>query len=199
MNRLTIRNILTVLFFGSLVAAAAPGKKPTETVEGPNVRVLHHDDGSQTRFERSADNQTLQSTMRKGGVIQLRTVYRMDKHTNPISCKIFDGSDTELYRIRYGYRKSDGQLVAEEMYDSRVVRRHPGTGLEMPVRSIRYFYDEKTGKRSAPIVITTQQGKAAEEIFTPNKVKIEPFVPEDNPFKKEQNQGAPGPAPSLKR
>jgi hypothetical protein len=199
MNRLTIRKVLTVLFFGSLVAGAAPKGKPNETVEGPNVRVLHHDDGSQTRFERSADNMTLASFMRRGGVLLLKTVYRMDKHTNPISCKIFDGSDTELFRIRYGYRKSDGQLVAEEMYDSRVVRRDPKTGLEMPVRSIRYFYDEKTGKRSAPIVITTQQGKAAEEIFTPGKVKIEPFVPEDNPFKKEQMQGAPGAAPALKR
>lgn len=199
MNRLTIRNVLTVLFFGSLVAEAAPKGKPSETVEGPNVRILHHDDGSQTRFERSADNMTLASFMRRGGVLLLKTVYRMDKHTNPISCKIYDGSDTELFRIRYGYRKSDGQLVAEEMYDSRVVRKDPHTGLEMPVRSIQYFYDEKTGKRSAPIVITTQKGEFAEDIFTPAKVKIEPFVPEDNPFKKEQNPSPPATTPSLRR
>ena len=62
------------------------------------------------------------------------TVYRMDEQGNPRSCKIYDGQQQELYKVRYGYDKQWGRLVEEQMFDSRVKRIDPNTGEEMPVR-----------------------------------------------------------------
>ena len=53
----------------------------------------------------------------------------MDPHGNPTGCKIYDGQKNEMYKTSYGYRKSDGQLVEERMFDSRVKRIDPDTGL----------------------------------------------------------------------
>jgi hypothetical protein len=101
----------------------------------------------------------------------------MDGNGNTLSCKIYDGSKTELYKVRYGYRKSDGQLVEEQMFDSRVKRINPATGQEMPVRRFIYTYDAN-GKRSAPISITLTPGKRAEDLYKgagPSALEANPF------------------------
>ncbi|WP_338288202.1 hypothetical protein [Luteolibacter sp. LG18] len=168
------------LLFG-MAAVCSAVDKDFNAVDGPNVRVMRHEDGSRTMFERSPDNLTLTTkTFTGGGVLQLLTIYRMDKNTNPLSCKIYDGQRQELFKVNYGYRKSDGQLVAEAMFDSRAKRLNPQTGEEMPVRYITYTYDSN-GKRSAPTAITTQKGALADDLYKGKK--IDPFVPEDNPFK----------------
>lgn len=153
-------------------------------IEGPNVRVMRHPDGSTTRFTRSPDNRVL--TKRKlsaNGVLKMLTVYRMDKHGNPTSCQIFDGQKTRLFKVSYGYRRSDGQLVEERMFDARVKRRDPHTGKEMPVQRICYVFDSQ-GNRSAPIVINLlkpQQGRPTfEEIFGIKSTELEVNPFEDN-------------------
>lgn len=179
MMGLTIRNMVAALLFGaaSLCAAADSG---FNAVDGPNVRVMRHEDGSRTMFQRSPNNQTLtKKTYSPNGVMEMVTIYRMDSQTNPLSCKIFDGQNQELFKIRYGYRKSDGQLVEEQMFDSRA-KRKDADGNEMPVRRLVYTYDAN-GKRSAPIAITLKAGKRAEEVY---KGK-DNFTPEDNPFRDE--------------
>ncbi|MGC4015552.1 MAG: hypothetical protein QM755_13690 [Luteolibacter sp.] len=183
MMGLTIRNSVLALVFAT--AALCPAaEKGIDAVDGPNVRVMRQDDGSRTVFERSPDNTTLTTrNVTANGILQLRTVYRMDKNTNPLSCKIYDGQNQELFKVRYGYRKSDGQLVAEAMFDARVKRTNPQTGEEMPVRYLIYTYDANN-KRSAPTAVTTLGGKTADEIYG-SKMKIAPFTPEQNPFYKE--------------
>ncbi|MFD0893502.1 hypothetical protein KBB96_18905 [Luteolibacter ambystomatis] len=190
MMSLTIRNSVLALVF----AAAGTGlsaEKGIDAVDGPNVRVMRQDDGSKTVFERSPDNKTLTTrNLSPRGDVQLRTIYRMDANTNPISCKIFDGLGTELFKVSYGYRKSDGQLVAEQMFDSRVKRLDPqNPSKEMPVRYLVYTYDSN-GKRSAPISYTSVKGGTADDIFG-SKLKIAPFKPEDNPFKGAQPAAKP--------
>jgi hypothetical protein len=165
---------------------------PTEKfeVEGPNVRVMRHADGSNTRFTRTPDNRTL--TKRKfsaNGVLTMLTIYRMDAMGNPTGCQIFDGSNQRLFKVSYGYRKSDAQLVEERMFDARVVRRDPHTGQETPVQRICYVYDA-AGNRSAPIVINLLPGKKFEEIFG-----IKSSALETNPFH-EGAPAKPGAAPS---
>ncbi len=155
---------------------------PVFEVEGPNVRVMRHTDGSTTRFTRTPDNRTLTNRKLSAyGVLTMLTVYRMDSMGNPTGCQIFDGNNQRLFKVSYGYRKSDGQLVEERMFDARVVRRDPHTGAEMPIQRICYVYDA-AGNRSAPIVINLLDGKKFEEVFG-----IKSSALETNPF----HEGAP--------
>jgi len=145
-------------------------------VDGPNVRVMRHDDGSRTVFSRSPDNRTLtKRTFTANGSLNVITVYRMDANGNPLSCKIFDGLKQEIYKAGYGYHKVTGQLLEERMFDSRVKRIDPNSGLEMPVRRYLYTYDAQ-GRRGKPIAITLVPGKTAEELYgSPSALESNPF------------------------
>jgi hypothetical protein len=150
--------------------------------EGPNVRVMRHTDGSNTRFTRTPDNRRL--TKRKfsaNGVLTMLTIYYMDDMGNPTGCQISDGNNQRLFKVSYGYRKADGQLVEERMFDARVVRRDLCAGREMPVQRICYVFDAQ-GNRSAPIVINLLPGKKFEDVFG-----IKSSALETNPF----HEGAP--------
>jgi hypothetical protein len=60
-----------------------------EAVDGPNVRVMRHDDGSRTLFTRTPDNRSLtKKKFNANGVLVMMTNYRMDSNSNPVSCKI---------------------------------------------------------------------------------------------------------------
>jgi len=150
--------LLCGLLAGGLWAADAG----FEDVDGPNVRVTRHADGSRTRFTRTPDNTTL--TKKKyspNGVLDMVTIYRMDKFGNPLSCMIYDGDKNLLFKVAYGYRKQDGQLVEERMFDARVKRVDPKTGQEMPVQRICYLIDPN-GNRSRPIVINLKWADEAQ-------------------------------------
>ncbi len=164
-----------------VLALALPplhGASELEAVDGPNVRVMQHKDGSKTIFTRSPNNQVLtKKTYSTAGRLTLITIYRMDASGNPISCKIYDGQKNELFKVSYGYRKSDGQLVMEQMWDSRVKRTNPkNPSEEMPVQVVRYVIDAQ-GKRSAPIVFNLLPGKTFEEIYGSKSSALE-----SNPF-----------------
>ena len=157
---------------------AKEATKPVDDVDGPNVRVMRHEDGSTTQFTRSPDNRTL--TKRKkssNGVLTMLTVYRMDANGNPLNCKISTGMNQLMFKVSYGYRKSDGQLVEERMFDARTVRKDPNTGKEMPVQRIIYVYDAQ-GNRSAPIIINLLPAKTYEEVFGEKSSALEanPFL-----------------------
>lgn len=162
----------------STIQSASAAVKDLEAVYGPNVRVMRHEDGSRTLFMKSPDNQTL--TRKKysaSGTLSMMTVYRMDSNANPVSCKIYDGSNQLIFKVSYGYRKSDGQLVQENMYDARAVRKDPNTGKEMPIQVVKYVYDAQ-GNRSAPMAFNLLPGKTFEEVFG-----IKSSALETNPFK----------------
>lgn len=167
-----------ILFTAVLGMSALPlAASEFDAVDGPNVRVMRHEDGARTVFTRSPDNRTLtKKTFSANGVLNFTTVYRMDTNGNPLGCKIIDGQKQELFKVSYGYRKTDGRLVEERMFDSRVRRMNPETGQEMPVRRFIYNYDAE-GNRSAPISITLTPGKRAEDVYD-----IAPSALEANPF-----------------
>jgi len=176
--------ILWLLFALGWLPMLAAGD--LEAVDGPNVRVLQHKDGSKTIFTRSPNNLVLtKKTFSAAGRLTLITIYRMDSGGNPVSCKIYDGQKNELFKVSYGYRKSDAQLVSEEMFDSRVRRTNPkNPAEEMPVQVVRYVIDAQ-GKRSAPIVYNLLPGKSFEEIFgsSASALQTNPFQ-DDKPAKK---------------
>lgn len=187
---------MVVVAAGLLVSPCGSAQEPhkdLEAVDGPNVRVMRHEDGSRTLFTRTPDNRTL--TKRKfsaNGVLVMLTVYRMDANANPIGCRIYDGRNQLLFKVSYGYRKSDGQLVEERMFDARVVRKDPNSGKEMPVQRICYVYDAQ-GNRSAPIVYNLLPGKKFEEVFG-----VKSSALETNPFQEDAGTANPNARP-LKR
>jgi hypothetical protein len=157
-----------------------------EAVDGPNVRVMRHDDGARTLFTRTPDNRTLtKKKFSANGVLMMLTVYRMDASENPIGCRISDGKGNLLFKVSYGYRKTDGQLVEERMFDARVVRKDPNTGKEMPIQRICYVYDAQ-GNRSAPIIYNLLPGKTFEEVFG-----IKSSALDANPFKEKDAPANP--------
>jgi hypothetical protein len=144
---------------------------------GPNVRVMGHQDRSTTQFRRSPDERTLTKRTRgPNGILSMVSVYRMDEAGNPRGCQIFDGRNNLLYKVRYGYHRAHGRLVAEDMYDARVQRIDPASGRELPVRRMYYTYDAQ-GNQSKPIVIVPVKGKTAEDVFGGRST-----FPHDNPF-----------------
>lgn len=192
MSSVATWKILTLaagLMMAPCVFAQQPDKD-FEAVDGPNVRVMRHEDGSRTLFTRTPDNRTL--TKRKfsaNGVLLMLTVYRMDSNANPIGCRIYDGRKQILFKVSYGYRRSDGQLVEERMFDARVARKDPNTGKEMPIQRICYVYDAQ-GNRSAPIVFNMLPGKKFEEVFG-----IKSSALETNPFKEDAGPANPNARP----
>jgi len=159
-----------------------------EAVDGPNVRVMRHEDGSRTLFTRTPDNRSLtKKKFNANGVLVMLTNYRMDSNSNPVSCKIYDGTNNLLYKVSYGYRKSDGQLVEERMFDARTKRADPNSGVEMPVQRVCYVYDAQ-GNRSAPIVYNLLPGKTFEEVFG-----VKSSALDVNPFKEEPSKAPANP------
>jgi hypothetical protein len=183
MSCLTTWKTLTtaaVMLATSVCGAAQKPSAEFDSVDGPNVRVMRHEDGARTLFTRTPDNRTLtKKKFSANGVMMMLTVYRMDSNSNPIGCRISDGQGNLLFKVSYGYRKSDGQLVEERMFDARVVRKDPNTGKEMPIQRICYVYDAQ-GNRSAPIIYNLLPGKTFEQVFG-----IKSSALETNPFKEK--------------
>ena len=149
-----------------------------EGVDGPNVRYMRLEDGSRSVFIRSPDNRTLtKKRFSANGVLTMLTTYKMDANGNPLSCKIRDGQNQELFKVSYGYHKVTGLLVEELMFDSRVKRINKDTGKEMPVQKVAYLYDAE-GKRSAPINFNLLPGKTFEQVFG-----VKSSALDKNPFK----------------
>ncbi|MBK1883489.1 hypothetical protein JIN85_13765 [Luteolibacter pohnpeiensis] len=166
---------LTALFLASLTLLQGQDLE----VKGENVRVIHYRDGSQAQFERMDNNKTMvkKTFAAKGGYPTMVTIYRMDESGNPLSCIIYDGGQKqELFRVRYGYRKTDGQLVEEQMFDSRTRRIDKNSGKEIPVQRVIYFYNAE-GQRSAPITINLLPGKTFREIYGSDSsaIEVNPF------------------------
>jgi hypothetical protein len=177
MKFLTIRKLTAVMVF-AVCALIGRADDDFYKVDGPNVRVMRNEDGSKTLFLRSPDKLTLtKKTYTANSVLEIVTIYRMDSNENPLNCKIYDGQKHELFKVSYGYRKSDGQLVEERMFDSRTRRINPADGNEMPVRRFIYTYDGQ-GKRSRGQAITLIPGKYADNVY--RRGATDP----DNPFKK---------------
>ncbi|MGL5016586.1 MAG: vWA domain-containing protein, partial [Luteolibacter sp.] len=139
-------------------------RHPISPAEDPNLRVIHHEDGSRTDFSLGTDRSTLTGkTVSPDGTLVMTAKYRMDAIGNPLGCKIHDGQNQELAKVSYGYNRS-GQLVEKHLFDVRVKRVDPETGKEAPVQKVTYPYDAE-GKRGEPIVSNLLPGKTFDEIL----------------------------------
>lgn len=137
--------------------------------QGPNVRVMRHQDGSRTLYRRTPGKKTLvKKNVGTDGKVRTVTQYHMDDYGNPRACKIYDSSNKLLFKVSYAYEISTGRLVAERMlYADKVQTK---TGQPLVASETRYTYDAQ-GNRSKPITITFMKGKTAEELFGNGKVQ----------------------------
>ncbi|GAA5122930.1 VWA domain-containing protein [Luteolibacter yonseiensis] len=146
----------------------------SDSVDGPNVRVIRHQNGTRSILTRNPDGTTIvRKTLSAAGVLTMKATYKLDEKGNPLGCKIVDGQNTELFRVSYGYHKETGKLVDELMFDSRVKRIDPGTGQEMPVQRVTYPYDE-AGKRGQPVVLNYFPGQTIEQTLGGQTTYVEP-------------------------
>jgi hypothetical protein len=169
--------LISLSLFGAHAAA-----NELEAVDGPNVRVMKNEDGGQTIFSRSADKRTLTKKTFKNGNLAMVAIYRMDEHGNPMSCKIIDGQQNEMFKVSYGYHRETGQLLEERMFDSRVKRINKDTGKEQPVQRLIYLPDPQ-GKRGQPIAINLLPGKKFQDVFGEKNTALDV-----NPF--DEDKGA---------
>jgi hypothetical protein len=189
------------IFFGTLLLLLAPTQADQDLWEskGPHVRIKRNSfDGSYVEFERSPDDRKLKKvTKDKDDNVMMTAVYYRNPKGFLTLGEIYDGQGTQLFRVRYGYDKNTGYLVAEDMFDSRVKFQRPdpnGQMKEFPVRRIYYWYDDE-GNQSKAIALVPKKGKRAEEVFKRkdwkendlyNQEKFDPnnsTAPED-PFEK---------------
>lgn len=119
-------------------------------------------------------------------IVRTRTVYRRDLNGRLRSGIIEDGKKNILYRIIYGYDKNTGFLIAENMFDARVIRKNDpiDPNKETPVRALRYSYNAQ-GQRSKPIVYVGVKGKTAKELqkWIEKNNYQEGTMPIDDPFR----------------
>lgn len=153
--------ILTIIF--TLLCLPAMSQIGTWEAQGPNARVMRHQDGSRTVYRRTPGDKILvKKNVGINGKVRLVTKYFMDNYGNPRSCKIYDSSDTLIYKVAYAYEISTGRLMAERMFHAE--KKDPKSGNPILVSETRYTYDAQ-GNRSKPITYTFIKGKTAEEVF----------------------------------
>lgn len=191
-NRSVITACSLALFALFATASISDGQRKTTTDANSHVRLMKNSDGSTTQFKRDINNTTLEKSTyveKENGekIIRTRTTYVRDKQGRLRSGIIEDGQRIKLYKLRYGYEPRTGRLIAENMYDAKVIRRNDPNNpkKETPVRALRYSYDAQ-GQRSKPVVYVGVKGKTAEELkewLKKNKFEkgtlpdVDPFAP----------------------
>jgi hypothetical protein len=186
--KLAILMTAIVLFAGNALADV-PGLE----VKGPYASVKTNKDGSREYFSRTRDMRTItKKTKSADGTLRLTTVYRLSKQGNPLTCDIFDGKGTRLFKSRYGYDPKPGltygKLVEEQMFDARV-KRVNAENQEIPVRRFLYTYDAQ-GNRQAPMSITLIPGKDANDVYGPSALEYDPFDGQKPPAGNQVNPRA---------
>jgi len=164
---------------GAIVSMSFASPLHAQQKADKDVRIMRNEDGSFTEFRRSSDERVIERRTygnRQGGagdrVLRMSIIYRKDKNGKLRSGKIHDGTGKVLYRVVYGYHRTSGKLVAEDMFDARVKRGDaiidPNTNKpvfkEKPVRCLRHRYDAQ-GRQLKPIVVCAPAGKTAEKLF----------------------------------
>ncbi|MDA7517890.1 hypothetical protein N9F37_00525 [bacterium] len=200
-----MKKIISILALVLLILPLHSKDEDLWTSKGPHVRIKRNNfDGSHVVFKRTPDDKKLVKTTKdkNNNVTMTATYFRNDRGFLTAG-RIYDGQGDPLFRVRYGYDKKTGYLVAEDMFDSRVKFERPtadGKMEEMPVRRIYYWYDED-GNQSKAISLVAKKGQMAKDVFpgkgddTKDLYKEEKFDPTkatnpliDNPFEEEKKK-----------
>ena len=198
-----MKKILTFLALGLISLPLHSKDEDLWEAQGPHVRIKRNNfDGSHVVFKRTPDDKKLVKTTKdKNDNVTMTAVYFRNDRGFLTAGRIYDGQGVALFRVRYGYDKKTGYLVAEDMFNSRAKFERPmadGTMKEMPVRRIYYWYDDD-GNQSKAISLVAKKGKMAKDVFPDKGQKENDFYNEekfdagksfrpdqDNPFEEEK-------------
>ena len=156
-----------LLFIPLLMTSGALGPGQDDfNVQTASSRMVKHEDGSRSYFEKTGDGKGMKKTTYNiRNVLVSVTLYKRGPFGELRSCLIFDGQKNELFFVRYGY-DGNANLREEQMFDSRTKEL---------VRRFLYTYDAM-GNRSKPVCITLV--KSTKDIET----HAVPSAPEKDPF-----------------
>lgn len=130
----------------------APASTSSDSLQDSDIITELKDDGVRILWIRTAGGRLLnQYKFDSDGALALRAIYRIDASGSPLTCKIIDGQKTEIFKVSYGYRKSDGMLVEERIFDSRL-KRLDEQGRELPVRRILHVRDTDSGESKRELI-----------------------------------------------
>lgn len=124
-----------------------------ELAKDPDVRTELKNDETYTLWTRriTEDGSLVnQYQFEAGGEVSLKTIHRLNQNGSPLSSKIFDEKNNELFKISYGYRRSDGMLVEERIFDSQNEKLDNRGG--DPVRRIVHRGHDDDGSPEADVV-----------------------------------------------
>jgi Ca-activated chloride channel family protein len=155
------------------------GESPSEPTSDIKVRTLDHPDGSRTRFTRTGDHKTvIKEAISPSGRVTMTAIYTIDEHGNPRTCTIRDEQHQECFKVRYGYRKANGDLVEERIFDAKTKRQDPASGEEVPVQRVVYLYEDGLPGRK-PVIYSLIPGISLKRVFGQNTTALPPgFVDE---------------------
>ena len=133
-----------------------PSMKTTlgEIAKNPDIRTELQNDRIYVLWTRDTAEDGLQLTQYQfavGGAVSLKTVHRLDPNGSPLGSAIFDEQNNEIFKVRYGYRKSDGILAEERVFDSRD-RQLDDQGFEVPVRRVFHSINADDGSLESKVV-----------------------------------------------
>ena len=155
-----------------------PSKKAIldELAKAPDIRTQSEDGGTYVLWTRDATQNgflLIQYQFAPGGTVSLKTIHRTDPNGAAMSSKIFDDKNQEIFKVSYGYRKSDGRLVEERVFDSRE-RLLNVDGTEVPLRRVIHSINADDGSPESNVVDSSPRD-------FPPQMKIgfnSPFLPQ---------------------
>lgn len=149
----------------------APGSASADQdnfhIQTASSRMIKHEDGSRSYFEKTGDGKGMKkTTYNSNNILVSVTLYKRGPFGELRSCLIFDGQKNELFYVRYGYDK-EANLREEQMFDSKTKEL---------VRRFLYTYDAM-GNRSKPVCITlVKSNKDIDKHAVPTAPEKDPFA-----------------------
>lgn len=102
-----------------MTAGALAASQDDFNVQTASSRMVKHEDGSRSYFEKTGDGKGMKKTTYNiHNVLVSVTLYKRGPFGELRSCLIFDGQKNELFFVRYGY-DGNANLREEQMFDSK--------------------------------------------------------------------------------
>lgn len=159
------------------IKKVAPAAKEVETsaaAEDPNVRWTDGENGTRTVYELGSDKKWLSKrVLRPDGATDHTASYRLDAKGRILGCKIGDADGNPLYKVLYGFRKSDGTLVEERILDD--VKGKLGKPDQVVCRVC--YVTDKNGAKRAPVILGRAKEQADQRLVgIPSALFENPFA-----------------------
>lgn len=127
-----------------------------ELAKNPDIRIELQDSATYMLWTRDITENAHQLTQYQfavGGTVALTSIHRLHPNGSPFGSKIYDDKNNELFKIYYGYRKSNGMLAEERIFDSQksLLDRQE---IELPVRRIVHSINAVDGSLESNVVDT---------------------------------------------